>query len=47
MRAGSDLWVWRAAAVAVWTVDPTINEAARMDRNAFRMVTSFKTFSID
>jgi hypothetical protein len=47
MRAGSDLGVWRTAAAAIWTVDPTINEAARMDRNDFRMVTSFKAVSID
>ena len=47
MRAGSDLWVWRVAAVAIWTVDPTINDAARMDSNVFRMVASFKMFAID
>jgi hypothetical protein len=47
MRAGSDLWVWRAAAVAIWTVDPIINDAARMDRIVLRMLNLLQMFSID
>jgi hypothetical protein len=47
MRARSDLWAWRSAAVAISTVDPTINDAARMDRTVFRIVGSFKLVTND